>query len=194
MRLGTVLLCLLAWPATGFCGSPVPTELYAEVDHALRPAMVLADPEGYRGRTLLLGGIVTRTVSEAASVSVAVDVYRLDDNDRPLDPEPALGGIVASGTDLNGAQLQPGRLVTLVGRVAGRRDAGGRWLPHLEVCFIHAWPTVEEEAAAQQKAYPYGCCYDPWWGPSWSDPWCAPWYYGPYPRWHFGGGLYHSWH
>jgi len=193
-RLGIALLCLLAWPSRALCGSPVPTELYAEIDHALRPAVVLADAVAYRGRTLLLGGVVARTVSDADGVSIECDLYRLDNSDRPLEPEPALGSIVASGPGLDGALLQPGRQVTLVGRVAGRSEAGSRLLPHLEVRFIHPWPTAEEEAAAQQPAYPYGCCCDPWWGPCWGDPWCSPWYFGPCPRWHFGGGYYRSWH
>ena len=67
MRCGIVLLCLLTWPVQAVCGSPVPTELYAEVDHALRPAIVLDDPAAYRGRTLLLGGIVTRTSAKPAT-------------------------------------------------------------------------------------------------------------------------------
>ncbi|MHB8707611.1 MAG: hypothetical protein ACYC9I_01920 [Desulfuromonadales bacterium] len=85
---------LTFWPTTGLAVSPIPTEIYAEVDHGLRPAGVLADPVGYRGRTLLLGGIVERTVS------------------------------------------------------------------------------------------------DPWR----HAPWCAPWYYGPYPRWRFGGSYYRHRH
>jgi len=190
MRCGLVLLCLLAWPVQAVCGSPVPTELYAEVDHALRPAIVLADPAAYRGRTLLLGGIVTRTVSEVGNVTVELVGYRLDDSDRPLVADPALGRMVISGADLDGVRLQPGRLVTLVGQVAGRSEVDGAMLPRLAVDFIHPWPTAEEEAAARTPAYSPGWYCDPWW----YDPWCDPWYYGPYPRWRFGAGYYRHWH
>ena len=191
---GFVLLCLLTWPVRAMCGSPVPVELYAEVDHALRPAVVLADPAAYRGRTLLLGGIVTRTVSEAGRVTVELDGYRLDDSDRPLTVDPVLGRVVVSGSDLDGARLQPGRLVTLVGEVAGRSKDDGATLPLLEVRFIHPWPTAEEEAAARNPLCPPGGYCDPWCDPCWYDPWCDPWYYGPDPRWRFGGGYYRHWH
>jgi outer membrane lipoprotein len=194
MRRGFVLLCLLIWPVRALCGSPVPVELYAEVDHALRPAVVLADPVAYRGRTLLLGGIVTRTVSETGRVTVELDGCRLDDSDRPLAVDPALGRIVVSGSDLDGARLQPGRLVTLVGVVAGRSEGDGGRLPRLEVRFIHPWPTAEEEAAAQNPTCSPGRYCDPLCDPWWHDPWCDPWYYGPYPRWRFGGGYYRHWH
>ena len=191
---GFLLLCLLTWPVRAVCGSPVPVELYAEVDHALRPAVVLADPAAYRGRTLLLGGIVTRTVSEAGHVTVELDGYRLDDSDRPLTVDPVLGRVVVSGSDLDGARLQPGRLVTLVGEVAGRSMDDGATLPQLEVRFIHPWPTAEEEAAARNTVCPPGGYCDPWCDPCWYDPWCDPCYYGPYPRWRFGGGYYRHWH
>ena len=194
MRRGMVLLCLLVWPVRAVCGSPVPVELYAEVDHALRPAVVLADPAAYRGRTLLLGGIVTRTVSKAGSVTVDLDGYRLDDSDRPLAPDPTLGQMVLHGTDLDGAHLQPGRLVTLVGQVAGRSEVDGASLPLLEVRFIHPWPTAEEEATSRLPVCPLGRYCDPWYEPWWHDPWCDPCYYGPYPRWRFGGGYYRHWH
>ena len=193
MQRGLVLLCLLIWPARALCGSPVPVELYAEVDHALRPAVVLADPAAYRGRTMLLGGIVTRTISEAGRVTVELDGYPLGDSDRPLAVDPALGRMLVSGSDLDGARLQPGRLVTLVGEVAGRSEGDSAMLPRLEVRFIHLWPTAEEEAAARNSACPPGWYHDPWCDPWWHDPWCDPWYYGPYPRWRFGGGYYRHW-
>lgn len=194
MRRAIVLICWLAWPAIGMCGSPVPLELYAEVDHGLRLPVVLADADAYRGRTLLLGGMVTRTVSEAAGVTLELDGYQLDDSDRPLAPDPALGRMVVSGADLDGARLQPGRMVTLIGRVAGRTGATGEVLPRLEVRFIYSWPTAEEQAAKRAPYYPPGGYGGPWCDPWWYDPWCDPWYYGPYPRWRFGAGYYRNWH
>jgi starvation-inducible outer membrane lipoprotein len=181
------LLVLLCWPLTGWCASPVPTELYAEVDHALRTEVVLADPIGYHGRTLLLGGKVERTLSEPGRVTVQLVGYRLDDDDRPLIPGPDLGRLVVSDVQVDGARLQPGRLVTVVGRVVGWGESDGRVLPRLASRFIHAWPTPEEEAAARCRP---GACCDPWCDPWWHDPWCDPWYYGPHPRWYWGGGYY----
>ena len=185
-----LLVLLIFWPLAAGAGSPVPTELYVEVDHALRPHAVLADPVAYRGRTLLLGGVVVRTVSEANGVTVEVDGYRLDGGDRPEAPDPGLGRILASGPGLEGSRLQPGWLVTLVGTIAGWSGEGPGRLPGLDIRFIHSWPTAAEEAAARQPVYPPGYWCDPWW----HDPWCDPWYWGPYPRWRFGAGYYHGWH
>jgi hypothetical protein len=96
-----VLMC-----ATGVAeaASPVPADLYAEVDHALRPGVVLADPAAYRGRTLLLGGMVLRTVSDAAGVTIEVEGYRLDDDDRPESGDAAVGRVLAAGSGLDGAK------------------------------------------------------------------------------------------
>ncbi|MCM2264040.1 MAG: Slp family lipoprotein [Desulfuromonadales bacterium] len=188
-----MLWLLLLWPATGLAASPVPTEIYAEVDHALRPAKVLATPEAYLGRTLLLGGVVERTVSEPGNVLVEIVCYNLTDDDRPVQPDPVLGRVLISGSELDGAILQPGRLLTLVGEVVGRGQSDTGALPLLKVKFIHHWPTAEEEAereAARRYYRPYNHWCDPWY----YDPWCDPWYYGPYPRWHFGAGYYRHWH
>jgi starvation-inducible outer membrane lipoprotein len=180
-------VCLLFWPVVGWCASPVPTELYAAVDHALRPEAVLAEPAIYSGRILLLGGRVERTVSEVSQVTLELVGYRLDDNDRPVEPDPALGRLLVRGTELDSALLQPGRLVTVVGQAAGRAAGDAGMLPQFESLFLHPWPTAAEEEAARASDWPCGCCGDPWY-----DPWRDPWYYGPCPGWRFGAGYY--WH
>lgn len=190
MAMVWVVLLMLCMPRLVHSASPVPTELYAEVDHGLRPAVVLADPFGYRGRILLLGGRVTRTVSEVTGVTVEVEAYRLTTDDRPEIPDPTLGTFAATGAGLDGGKLQPGRLVTVVGRVAEAGTAGLTGRAHLEIRFIHAWPTPEEEAASRPPPCAPGYCCDPWG----TDPWCDPWYWGPYPRWHFDFGYYRHWH
>lgn len=187
-RLWTILLMC----ATGVAeaASPVPAELYAEVDHALRPGVVLADPAAYRGRTLLLGGMVLRTVSDAGGVTIEVEGYRLDDDDRPESVDAAVGRVLAAGAGLDGAKLQPGRLVTLVGRVAGSAGNAGDQLPCLEILFVHPWPTAAEEEAARAPDCPPGYCCDPWGYAPWGDPWGC----GPYPRWRYDFGYYRHWH
>ena len=181
-------MLMILWASAVYAASPVPVEIYAEVDHALSPAAVLADPVGYHGRILLLGGVVVRTVSDAAGVSLEIDCYRLANDDRPEVPAPALGRVVAAGPDLDGARLQPGRLVTLVGQVTGWTETANGQRPRLEVRFLHPWPTAAEEAAA--RAADRGWPYDPWCDPWRYDRWCDPWYYGPYPYWRFGAGYY----
>mgnify|MGYP001091461869 CR=1 FL=1 len=183
------LVLLLFVPVLAYAASPVPADLYAEVDHGLRQAAVFADPVGYRGRTLLLGGQVVRTVSEASGVQLEIEAYRLADDDRPETPDPALGLFVASGAGLDGARLQPGRLVTLVGRVTGP-SSNTSAAPHLEIRFIHPWLTAEEQAAGRPPVCAPGYFCDPWW----HDPWCDSWYWGPYPRWRFDMGYYRHWH
>lgn len=184
------LLMMLLLPVTAGAASPVPTELYAEIDHALRPAAVLADPVSYQGRTLLLGGVVVRTLSETGGVSIEVDSFHLDADDRPEWLDPALGRIVASGAGLDGGSLQPGRLVTMVGTVVGRAETATRGLPRLELRFIYPWPTAAEEAAARIPVCAPGYCCEPWW----YDPWYGSGNCGPYPRWRFGFGYSRHWH
>lgn len=183
-------LLVLLVPVAVWAASPVPTELYAEVDHGLRAAVVLADPASYRGRTLLLGGMVVRTVSEAGKVVIEIEGFRLGEDDRPEQVDPALGRVVAAGADLEGGRVQPGRLVTLVGKVTGVWGAAENALPALQIRFIHPWPTAEEAAAARVPRCAPGYCCDPWW----YDPWYGSGYCGPYPRWRFGFGYSRHWH
>jgi len=181
-------LLLLLVPGLAAAASPVPTDLYAEVDHALRPSVVLADPAGYWGRTLLLGGMVMRTVSEANTVTIEVAGYRLNGDDRPELPDLSMGRVLAAGADLDGAGLQPGRLVTLVGQVAGTATNGALVLPRLEIRFIYAWPTAAEEAAASLPGCAPSSCCDPWGYGAWGYPW------GCGLRWQFDFGYYRHWH
>ena len=178
-----LLLMMILWPTIGLAASPLPADIYAEVDHGLRPARVLADPVGYRGRTLLLGGIVERTVSEPGRVSLEVTCYALTDDDRPEAPDSPLGRVLVTGPELDGGKLQPGRLITLVGEVGGQIQVDAVKLPLLIAKFIYPWPTAVEEEAVRATSRIHGDRYDPW---------CDPWYFGPYPRWRFGGGYY--WH
>jgi outer membrane lipoprotein len=189
-RLAGLILLGIFWPELSGAASPVPAEIYAEIDHGLRPAAVLADPEAYRGRILLLGGTVERTVSEAAGVSLIVACESLDADDYPSGALMEPGRILAAGTGLDGAKLQPGRLVTLVGRVVGWNDPGPAKVPQLEIRYVHSWPTSAEEEAARTPHCAPGYWCDPWW----YDPWCDPWYCGPYSRWRFGAGYYRHWH
>lgn len=179
---------MLFLPTLAHPASPVSAELYAEVDHGLKAARVLADPGSYQGRTLLLGGRVERTVSDATGVIIEIDGYQLAEDDRPETPDPTLGRFVATGTDLDGGRLQPGRLVTLVGRIEGKDVMTN--MAHLEIRFIYPWPTPEEEAVKPTSGCVPGYCCDPWW----SGPGCDPWYWGPYPRWRFDFGYYRHRH
>lgn len=182
-----LLICLmLLWPAALHAASPVPAELYAEVDHGLRPATVLADPVGYRDRTLLLGGRVERTVSEPGRVRFEMACYAVGEEDRPLESAQQLGHVLVTVAGFDGAQLQPGRLVTLIGVVAGSEKTEGGDLPLLVARFVHPWPTADEEQAARAEAERLRYRYDPWCDPWYRDAWCGPNYYGPYPRWRFG--------
>lgn len=193
MRLLLISLILL-WPVALPAASPVPADLYAEVDHGLRPATVLADPVGYRGRTLLLGGRVERTVSDPGRVSLEVTCYPVSEEDRPLASSPPLGSVLVTITGFDGAQLQPGRMVTLVGVVTGVEKTASGELPLLAATFVHPWPTSAEEQAARAEAERFHYRYDPWCDPWYRDPWCGPWYYGPYPRWRLGIGYHHHRH
>jgi len=184
------LLLMLLVPVAAMAASPVPTDFYVEVDHGLHAAAVLADPVSYRGRTLLLGGKVVRTVSEAGKVIIEVDGFSLGKDDRPMQIDPKLGRFIAAGSDLDGGSVQPGRLVTLVGTVTGSWGSVETTLPALQLRFVHPWSTAEEEAAARTTVCSPGYCCDPWW----YDPWYGAGYCGPYPRWRFGFGYSRHWH
>lgn len=149
-------------------------DTYFAVNQHADFAEVRAEPERFRGTTLLLAGqIVDRRDGDGSRLDILC--FERDEADRPVDPDPECGRFrVNSPRILDPQGYAAGRLVTLAATVTGEREGGSPVFALLE---IYPWPDPSEP---RYRSYPYppGWWCDPWW----PDPFCDPFH--PYSRWY----------
>jgi starvation-inducible outer membrane lipoprotein len=141
-RAASIGCCLgfVLWGLAG-CTSVVPEALRGEVDRGLTYALLAQDPEGYRGRTVVVGGEVLRVRPAGRDLVLTLTERPLS----PVDESPMLGR--ASGGDLvvqvpgaARAEFREGFAITVVGVVLGRESAEDPASPpRLEARHIQLW-------------------------------------------------------
>jgi outer membrane lipoprotein len=171
------------------CSHVLSSRALDQVDRGLSYTEVRADPEAYRGRTLLLGGMIVDNRSAADGTTLEVLRFFLDSWGRPDRPDEEGGRYLVQSADFLDPELyRKGRLVTLTGTVAGQqvRPLFGRdyRYPVFVPGEIHLWlePTHADHGPNPYYDRYYG---DPWrsyWGP----PWYGPYWYGPSSFWYGG--------
>lgn len=167
------------------CGHVLSEEALRTVDPALDLAQVKADPEAFRGSTLLLGGKLIDTRVEEGGTTLEVFSYRLDSYGKPLEADESGGRFLARTSRFLDPELyQSGTLVTLTGTVAGQevRSLGGvnYTYPVFEVGELHLWQSIGRDQMYYDPFYPwppypyyyhypqpylYGYPNDPFWYP-----------------------------
>jgi len=184
----------------GGCAHVLSRKALLDVDPTLTFAEVKTNPEAYRGKALVLGGLLLDTRPDRQGTTLEVLNYTLDRWGEPQTVDEAGGRFLARADRFLDPEIyQPGLFVTLTGTVQG---AGTRTLKDYEYVYplfaiteIHLWnrPPL--------AYYPYGY-YDPfypWWpyppypyfydDPFWYEPFPSyryrPWY-RPWPhRWRY---------
>jgi len=140
-------------------------EAYFSANHSVRAATVLAEPEAWRGTTLILGGKILETRQEDGGGMLAILCYGLNENGKPTEPDVACGRFLAKSTGtLDPQRFEAGRLVTLTGTLTQNRGA----VPIFDIGEIRLWP---EKKDRDDFPRPY---YYPFY-----DPFCDP-FYSPY--------------
>ncbi|WP_018290776.1 Slp family lipoprotein [Verrucomicrobium sp. 3C] len=140
----TISWFALAVLLTG-CGSPFSSEVKKEVRGQPSFGAIRSDPSAYRGRMVILGGIITKTTNLKEGTLLEVLEERLDDSDRPISTD-KLGGrfVVRNSTFLDPSIYREGRDVTVVGRVtgtqAGRIGERPYTYPRISATEIRLWP------------------------------------------------------
>lgn len=145
LRLGFVMSSLIA---AGCASSPVgvPDALNQQIDKQLNFTEVLASPESYTGRLLLLGGEVLK--AKRLKEGTQIELLQLPLN---RDQEPTMDLTRSKGRLLvlhqgspDPATLTPGLLVTFVGEVSGaisqKLDEVDYRYPTLTVKHWYIWP------------------------------------------------------
>ncbi len=145
-RLLVTLVALLVASGCSFSPVGIPEPLERQIDRNLTFTALLASPESYPGRLLLLGGKILKAKRLQEGTQVELLQLPLDTDQEPTsDLTRSEGRLLAlHQTFLDPATLTPGLLVTLVGEVTGATtdqldDIEYRY-PTLTVKHWYLWP------------------------------------------------------
>ncbi len=164
-RLGGVLLVLLLLSG---CARAISDEGRKLVDPTLSFGRLKEQPDGYIGKYVILGGQIVSTRNTKEGGQLEVVQYDLDSSGFPDDPLTSGGRFLATSPDfIDPAIYAPGRLVTLLGEVKGKRvlklDEADYLYPMVAIREIHPWKSSQME---MPYTYPY------------PSPYYNPYYYG----------------
>jgi outer membrane lipoprotein len=146
-RFRNVWVVILALVAVGCSSSPVgiPETLELQIDKNVTFTEVLALPESYKGRLILLGGGILKAKRLKEGTQVELLQLPLNKDQEPTtDLTQSQGRVLVLHQEfLDPATLTPGMLVTFVGEVSGviieKLDEVDYGYPTLTVKHWHVW-------------------------------------------------------
>jgi outer membrane lipoprotein len=161
------------------CASVISEESLRLVDRALTFKALRQNPDAYVGRYVLIGGDIAKVTNSNRGSQLEVIQFNLDSSGTPEDSYESGGRFLAdTAAFLDPYVYKPGRMVTIVGEVRGKKtqrlDELEYVYPLVEVREIYLW---KKEAYRDYYPPPGYYWYDPWW-PYWFDP-----FWGPRHRW-----------
>jgi len=163
---GVVLISLLGGLTA--CAPIISENIRNQVDPGLDFSEVLADPEQYKGEMVVFGGIVLEGVNTKEGTLLTILQRPTASNGRPLDVDESAGRFLAlDARFLDVAVYSPGRVLTVAGRVAGRRV---RPLGEIEYTYplikaeeIYLWPKPQPPVGGFQFYYHPFHAHPFWW-------------------------------
>jgi outer membrane lipoprotein len=103
------------------CAHAISKETRSAVGEGVEPQALFKDPDAYKGRTVMLGGVIVNSVNAPEGTYMEVVQLPLDYRGRPRPYEDSSGRfLVLHGDYLETAIYSRGRLVTVAGVVRGR--------------------------------------------------------------------------
>ena len=133
-------------------------------------------PQSYRGKQIILGGVIVKTTNKAEGTLIEIYQTRLDSSNRPVDVDVSQGRFLALYDGFLDSKIyRPGRKITVIGLVQGEKILQLDEIPYHYpfVKIVKLLLFQEERQPPYPPYYPY---YDsPWY------PW-APWY--PWYPWY----------
>ncbi|WP_455379245.1 Slp family lipoprotein [Petrachloros mirabilis] len=173
-----ILVAMMSGILLGSCaGVPVvPPDLKEKVDRSLTFQQVKASPSSFKGRFIVVGGMVlsAKPVKEGGT-RIEVLQLPLDDSDEPLERlTESKGRFLAQHKEfIDPATIPFGTRVTFVGEVSGamtlQMDEINYEYPTLDIASLTVWPP--KVPAYWIRPYPYfGAYWGSYWGPYWGPP------------------------
>lgn len=147
--LATALLCCTA------CTLPISQPSLDLVDRELTFAALRQDPERYLGRYLLLGGAIVAVRNTSAGSELEVVQFATDRSGRITATDNSGGRFLVQVATFSEPAVYRGRLVSLVGKVAGQRwahlDEIDYLYPVLTAQELHLWRPEEHPDASRVR-------------------------------------------
>lgn len=161
------------------CAHVISEENLKKADQGVTFAKLRENPESYLGKYLLVGGTIAATRNSKDGAELEVVQFELDRSGVPEDSFHSGGRFLVAAPELMDPLIyKPGRMVTVVGEVKGKKvmpfDETDYSYPLLSLKEIHVFKAYEEG-----KGYPYPTPgyynYDPYYwgfepGPYWYRP------------------------
>jgi len=157
------LLWIALLGVAGCSTSPFSKSIRATTEKQPSFPEISARPDAYKGRVIMLGGVIVQTSNLPKFTEIEVLQKPLDSSDRPEDVDVSSGRfLVRCNRFLDSAVYAKGREVTVAGEVKGKEskplDQINYTYPVIGCTEIHLWanrPTY--------TYYPMPYWYDPWW-------------------------------
>lgn len=145
--LALALLCCTA------CTLPISQPSLDLVDHEIPFAALRQDPDRYLGRYLLLGGTIVAVRNTGAGSELEVVQFATDRSGRIIATDNSGGRFLVEVETFSEPAIYQGRLVSLVGKVTGRKRAPlgeiDYLYPVLTAHELHLWRPEESPDASR---------------------------------------------
>ena len=163
-----LIMCFLSLIIFSGCAHIISPELKREIGEGITLSRVAESPGAYKGRVVLWGGKIIRTVNKKEGTQIEVLQLPLDINDRPKKVDTSEGRFLILCPDyLDVAIYRQGREVTVVGEIQGVKklplDEIEYTYPFLKSKKIHLWK-VRPESVDVYHHFPYPSRYPFGWG------------------------------
>jgi outer membrane lipoprotein len=150
------------------CAHVIPKDILQKVNPEVTFAELKKDPQAYREKVVLLGGVIVKTVNKNDGTLLEVYQTEIDRRGKPIKLDISGGRFLALWKGFLDSEIyQKGRKVTIVGVMKGeemiRLGEVDYRCPYLVVEDIHLW---EKEQPQKYMPYPYYPWYPLWY----------PWY------------------
>jgi len=170
--MGWLLFVILLLPS---CAPTISKQLRQQVEPGLTFARLAADPEAYKEKIIILGGVIAQTTPKPGQTELEIVQKKLDYFNEPESTDASEGRflVIADGF-LDPLIYQKDRRITVAGEVLGAevRPLGEveYHYPVIKAREMKLWPKFKPTPPPPYWGYPY------YWGPYYWGPW-GP---GPY--------------
>ncbi len=154
------------------CAPVISKELRTQVAREITFREVIQDPDVYKGKLVLLGGVIIGAKNLKEGTLIEVLQKPADRQGRPRDVDQSEGRFMALYEGyLDAAIYSEGREVTVAGEVKGKRV-----LPLGEIEYVYPLISIKElylwpPKIKKERFYPYPYWHYPWWYHPGRGPW-----------------------